>query len=207
MAFIEETTDAKRSSVTLAMTILLRKMRSLLVRCYKRCLSVVRVFKFRFMGGIEIPWDAEIGAGVFMQATDGGRIVIGRNTSIASGAHIVAGGGQITLGQSCFVGVGSMVIAKNCVFIGDDVLMAEYVVIRDQDHAVCTRPIRSAGFVTAPIHIGCDVWIGSKATVLRGVTVGNGAVIGAHALVRNDVPAYALAVGVPARAIKSLLST
>lgn len=52
------------------------------------------------------------------------------------------------------------------------------------------------------VHIGHDVWIGCNATILRGVTVGCGAVIGANALVNKDVPPYAIVGGVPARIIK-----
>ena len=51
-------------------------------------------------------------------------------------------------------------------------------------------------------HIGHDVWIGSKVIVLRGVQIGNGAVVGAGAVVCSDIPAYSVAVGVPARVIK-----
>lgn len=52
-----------------------------------------------------------------------------------------------------------------------------------------------------PCRIGHDVWIGCNATILRGVEVGNGAVIGAHALVNRDVPSYAIVAGTPARII------
>ncbi len=58
------------------------------------------------------------------------------------------------------------------------------------------------GLVPEPVHIGHDVWIGCNAIVLSGVTVGNGAVIGAGALVMDDVPDYAIVVGSPARTIR-----
>jgi acetyltransferase-like isoleucine patch superfamily enzyme len=93
-----------------------------------------------------------------------------------------------------------LVTAVHSCEIGDDVLIAEYVVIRDQDHSTITRPISSAGFVSAPVRIGHDVWLGAKATILKGVTIGDGCVVGAHALVRSDAPRYSLVIGVPARA-------
>ena len=55
-----------------------------------------------------------------------------------------------------------------------------------------------------PVKIGRRVWIGSHATVLPGVTIGDGAIIGGGAVVTKDVPAYAVAVGVPARVVKSV---
>ena len=56
--------------------------------------------------------------------------------------------------------------------------------------------------LTAPVTIGRDCWLGSKSTVLRGSTIGDGAVIGAHALVRGKIPKNAIAVGIPARVVK-----
>jgi acetyltransferase-like isoleucine patch superfamily enzyme len=66
-------------------------------------------------------------------------------------------------------------------------------------------PIKDQGIVKSPVRIGGDVWIGEKATVLRGVDVGQGAVVASHALVNRDLPPFAIAVGVPARVVKSRL--
>jgi acetyltransferase-like isoleucine patch superfamily enzyme len=56
--------------------------------------------------------------------------------------------------------------------------------------------------VYAPVRIGDDVWIGARAVILPGVTVGDHAVIGAGAVVREDVPAWAIVAGVPAKVIR-----
>jgi maltose O-acetyltransferase len=65
--------------------------------------------------------------------------------------------------------------------------------------------LRAAGWESAkPIHIGSNVWIGSGAIILGGVTIGDHAVIGAGAVVTKDVPARTVAVGNPARVIKTL---
>jgi acetyltransferase-like isoleucine patch superfamily enzyme len=56
--------------------------------------------------------------------------------------------------------------------------------------------------VKSPVRIGPDVWIGAKASVLRGTTIGRGCVVAAHAVVRGDVPDYAIVGGIPARVLK-----
>ena len=63
---------------------------------------------------------------------------------------------------------------------------------------------RDDGGKTAPIHIGDDVWLATRAIVLRGVTIGDGAVVAAGAVVTRDVPERTLVAGVPARRIRSL---
>ena len=146
-----------------------------------------------------------IASGASLEATDGGVIVVGRNFSLGANARVIARrGGRIVIGDDVFLGEGVFVVALESVVIESDALIAEYVVIRDQDHSLSSRPIRAAGFETAPIHIGKDVWIGAKASVLRGAKIGDGAVIGAHAIVKGKISANALAVGAPARCVRDL---
>ena len=90
------------------------------------------------------------------------------------------------------------------VVIGEDCLIAELVSIRDHDHrfADLDVPIRAQGADVAEVNIGRNVWIGSKATVLKGVTIGDDAIVGAGAVVTRDVPANAIVIGVPARVVR-----
>ena len=86
------------------------------------------------------------------------------------------------------------------VYIGDNVLIGSYVVFATINHG--QRPEERGSNFPAPIHIGNGVWIGSHATILPGVTVGDNAIIAAGAVVNKDVPAEAVAGGVPAKVIK-----
>ena len=88
------------------------------------------------------------------------------------------------------------------VYIGDNVLIGSYVVFATINHG--QRPEERGSNFPAPIHIGNGVWIGSHATILPGVTVGDNAIIAAGAVVNKDVPAEAVAGGVPAKVIKSI---
>ena len=79
------------------------------------------------------------------------------------------------------------------------------VAIRDHDHRFdgpLAVPIREQGHVCAPVTIGDNVWLAGKSTVLKGVTIGDNAVVGANAVVTRDIPANAVAMGVPARVIR-----
>ena len=88
-------------------------------------------------------------------------------------------------------------IVRDRVVIGNDTIVSQNVIIRDSDvHSICGQTNH------APIIIGNHVWIGTNAIILKGVTIGDGAVIAAGAVVTSDVPANCIAAGNPARVIK-----
>jgi acetyltransferase-like isoleucine patch superfamily enzyme/glycosyltransferase involved in cell wall biosynthesis len=107
-------------------------------------------------------------------------------------------GANVIFGHHCTIG------SRDLIQIGDDTLIAEMVSIRDHDHRFdrLDVPVREQGTVSDPVRIGRNVWIGCKATILKGVTIGENAIIGANAVVTRDIPANAIAVGVPARVIR-----
>lgn len=181
------------------MTMPVRKLRSAIQRLVAsvRTLSVYA----RATGDAQISLgrSCNFGRRVRLRATDGGEIVLGDRVSLGPEVQVIARGGTVIIGDDAFIGTGSIVVSCESIRIGRDALIAEYVVIRDQDHGTHVHPYRAAPLSTSPIDIGNDVWIGAKATVLRGVSIGNECVVGAHALVRSNVPCGSLAVGVPAR--------
>lgn len=101
--------------------------------------------------------------------------------------------------------------AMNSVSIGDDVLMASHVYISDNSHgcydesAYATSPYIppiNRSYLTAPVVIGNRVWLGEGVIVMPGVTIGDGAVIGAHSIVNKNIPENCIAAGSPAKIIK-----
>lgn len=177
----------------------LQKLGSLFIRANTAYYSTKVRSQAWLNPSITVSRGCQFGQGAKLRATDGGRIRLASGVYIGPQAQLIAHGGLLNIGQDVHLGTGSIVVCQAGIDVGADTLIAEYVVIRDQDHDTSTRPVRQAGFLTSPIRIGCDVWIGAKATILRGVSVGDRAVVGAHALVRSDVPCERLAVGVPAR--------
>lgn len=91
-------------------------------------------------------------------------------------------------------------------WIGDHVMMGPEVVIYNQNHRFDRTdiPMDQQGFQPEKrVHIGNDVWIGRRVMIMPGVTIGDGCVIGAGAVVAKDIPPYSVAVGNPARVVKS----
>ena len=82
-------------------------------------------------------------------------------------------------------------------------MIAAQCYIIDSDHSVDKKEcIRNQPQKSAPVFIGDDVWIAANATILKGSAINTGAVIGAKALVKGEIPEYGIAVGIPARTIK-----
>jgi acetyltransferase-like isoleucine patch superfamily enzyme len=111
----------------------------------------------------------------------------------------------ITIGKNCFIGEFNVVRGQGGVYIGDGVYTGPMVQIVAVNHVYDDphRPIREQGITAQGIVIEDDVWIGAGATILDGVTIGRGSIVGAGAVVAKDIPSYSIAVGTPARPIKS----
>lgn len=128
---------------------------------------------------------------------------LGKGTIIKEGVTIyfpenVEIGENVTINEFCFIdGYGG-------VRIGNFVRIAHGVSIISEDHgfSVTNKPIYLFKKKSSPVNIGNDVWIGCKATILKGVSVGKGCVIGANSVVVSDIPEHSVAVGCPARVVR-----
>lgn len=114
----------------------------------------------------------------------------------------------LSIGELCNFGAFNHITCTNKVTIGDGVLTGKWVTITDNSHGdtnietLKIRPEKRRIVSKGPVVIGNNVWIGDKATILPGVTIGDGAVVAANAVVTKDVPAYSVVAGNPARIIK-----
>lgn len=111
-------------------------------------------------------------------------------------------GKNITIGKNVFINSGCHFQDQGGITIGDGALIGHNVVLATINHDL--NPAKNRRNHFAPIVIGKHVWIGSNATVLPGVTVGDWAVIAAGAVVTKDVPAMTVVGGVPARVLKTV---
>jgi acetyltransferase-like isoleucine patch superfamily enzyme len=147
-----------------------------------------------------------------------------KRTAIAIGTHchilgqlIVMGhGGSIRIGNSCFIGEHSRIWSAHSITIGNRVLISHSVNIHDNNSHSLSAQNRHLHFneifarghpailddvTSAEVVIEDDAWIGFNSTILKGVTIGRGAIVGASTVVTKDVPAYAIVAGNPAAII------
>jgi acetyltransferase-like isoleucine patch superfamily enzyme len=126
-------------------------------------------------------------------------VFIGRNTILS------CKNGDIVLAAGANIGFNCEIFSASRVSIGANVLIAaySYVIGGDHDFSDPALSVLDQSRVSAGVTIGDGVWIGAGAKVLDGVTIGADAVVGAAALVRADVPARAIAVGIPARVVST----
>jgi len=137
-----------------------------------------------------------------------GRLIVGPWCWIGDDVALRSHSGRVTIGAKSVIGGGTTINSYLDVSIGEGALIADDVHITDFDHRTDRTdvPIKDQGIVTSPVRIGADVWLGRGVTVLRGVDIGRGSVIGAHAVVTRDIPPYSIAVGAPARVVRSRLA-
>jgi maltose O-acetyltransferase len=125
----------------------------------------------------------------------------GDNVNIEHGANFGTGKG-IKVGNNSGIGVNANI--RGPLEIGDDVMMGPDVIIVTTNHNFTdiSKPMRLQGYKCAPVKIGNDVWIGSRAIILPGVIIGNGVIVGAGAVVTKDLPDFAIAAGNPAKILR-----
>ena len=131
-------------------------------------------------------------------------ISLGEDMVIKEGARICACNDKafVTIGKRTTFGYHSYIFASEKIEIGDDCLIAPFVYLVDSDHSIARdQRINLQSNNTSPIIIGNDVWIGTGAKILKGVNIGDGAVIASGALVKDDVEPYAIVGGIPAKKI------
>ncbi|WP_341257171.1 MULTISPECIES: acyltransferase [Gordonia] len=133
------------------------------------------------------------------------RMEIGRWVHIGDGNSIRCHEGSLRIGDKAVFGCNNVVNAYLDIEVGGSTLVADWCYICDFDHVTdnIDVPIKDQGIVKGPVRIGADTWVAAKVTVLRNTIVGRGSVLGAHAVVRGEIPDYSIAVGAPARAVKN----
>jgi acetyltransferase-like isoleucine patch superfamily enzyme len=167
-----------------------------------------RYLRRRFLTGAGRRWRTDgllfLGRGLELEIGLQGRIDFGRFVWIGDGTKIRCHEGRVEIGSKTVIGQECTISAYQRVRIGEQCVIADRAMFIDFDHGVVEveRPIRVQGIYKRDVVVGSNVWIGYGACVLRGVSVGDNAIVGTNSVVTKDVPANAIVAGIPARVIR-----
>jgi len=146
--------------------------------------------------------------GNVLEALREGRLELGEGVLFEPDVWITAPGeARIRIGGGTFLNIGVMVAAHELVEIGEHCMFANGCFVTDANHRFddLEKPITWQGFTSkGPTRIGDNVWCGANVVVTSGVMIGERSVIGANSVVTEDVPAFSIAAGAPARVLKRI---
>ena len=179
----------------------MRKILKLLARRYRKIRGYLVIIKLKIMG-CDVDWSAVIDPSAVIQPS-GGSIRIGPRTSIDHGAILRGMGGVIKIGADCSVNAYSFLSGFGGIAIADSVMVASHVSIYASNHLTTDLELlmQTQGLSAKGIVIERNVWVGTGVRILDGVTVGEGAVLAAGAVVTKSVPPLSISGGVPAKII------
>lgn len=174
-------------------------------------LFVGKRVKIRHANHITTDSGLTLGDDVYINALSKKGIKFGNNVSIGAGGIIECTGVIRELGEGIVIGdhVGFaqnvFISVRGEVEIGNDCIFGPNVSIHAENHVFkdVNTPIRQQGATRLGVKIGRDCWVGNGVIILDGVTIGEGCVIAANAVVNKDIPAFSIVGGVPAKVIKS----
>jgi acetyltransferase-like isoleucine patch superfamily enzyme len=185
---------------------LLRWMREHRMLSWKYGLLIARLgwLKLRFGRRLQTDGIAFVCPGVKFEIGKDAVVHLGRWSWLGHGCKVRAHEGEVRIGAKSVLGQECTISAFQHVSIGRECIVADRVMMIDFDHGVVEveRPIRTQGIYKRDVRIGHNVWIGYGACFLRGVTVGDNAVVGTYAVVTRDVPENAVVAGVPAKLLR-----
>jgi acetyltransferase-like isoleucine patch superfamily enzyme len=174
---------------------------------YNRVLLDVLITRLKLLVNpkIKIGKNSTIKYSSEFKLTDGAKLVIGSNCTIKENSYFLLTkpnpylqmGDYVGIGRNCYIAI------KDHLEIGSYTRIGPNVTILDQDHTYEKSDlIMNQHADIQKVKIGKDVWIGANAIVLKGITIGNGAILGAGSVVTKDIPPYEIWAGVPAKFIK-----
>jgi acetyltransferase-like isoleucine patch superfamily enzyme len=176
----------------------------MLNRHYVVLLARLAWLKLRFRGRLKTDGLAFICPGVHFEIGPNAVVHLGRWAWLGHGTKVRCHEGEVHIGAKSVLGQECTISCYQHVSIGRECIIADRAMFIDFDHGVvdAERPIRNQGLYMRDVRIGHNVWIGYGASFLRGVTVGDNAVIGTTSVVTKDVPANAVSAGAPARVVR-----
>ncbi len=171
---------------------------------YLRLLVRLAWLKLRFRGRLTTDGIAFVCPGVTFEIGKQASVHLGRWSWLGHGTKIRSHEGEVRIGAKSVLGQECTISSFQHVSIGRECIVADRVMLIDFDHGVVEtdRPVRDQGIYKRDVRVGHNVWIGYGACILRGVRVGDNAIIGTSTVVTKDVPDNAVLGGVPGRILR-----
>ncbi len=176
----------------------------MLNRHYALLLARYLLLKLRFGKRLQTDGICFVCPGVQLEIGSEATLRIGRWAWLGHGTKIRIHEGEVCIGAKTVIGQECTISAFQHVSIGRECIVADRVMLIDFDHGAVEveRPIRLQGIYKRDVRVGHNVWMGYGACVLRGVSIGDNAIVGTSAVITKNVPANAVVAGSPARVIR-----
>ncbi len=141
-----------------------------------------------------------------LRAREGGKIELNSHSYAGDGTLIrVTQNAKFKMGKNSGFNSYCVITARDSITLGDNVIVGPFVTMHDHDHTFGSNvTMKTSGYVTAPIVIEDNVWIGGNVTILKGVRIGTGSVIAAGAVISKDVPPNSIVYDKREKVIKTI---
>ena len=168
-------------------------MKDMIFNIFRVSFNLVRLSLMKVLTGGRIRFNAVQLLSLFTTIRIGksGSITLGRSTQTRKGVAFLASRGTIEIGDRVGFNMNCILTSHERIEIGNHCAFGPNVVIFDHDHDYKSK---DGGFLTSPIRIGDNVWVGANVVILRGTTIGDNAVIGAGSVIKGDIPADCVVV-------------
>ena len=143
-------------------------------------------WKIQYGNAVKMPFLLCLGKHSHLSIKNNGQIALGEKIESRNGLHIMAHGGNISIGNHCFFNINCSITSVDSIKIGDECKIGNNVVFVDHDHNY--KYVSDKEFISSPIIVGDNVWIGAGCIILRGSKIGNDSVIAAGSIVKGEVP-------------------
>lgn len=173
-------------------------------KCYIGLMSICKILNTKLFnrGKFRSAWINSIRGDFKIEIKDDGHINVGRFLMSRGPLYLKSvNGGNLSIDEYVFFNHNCSITCAENIIIGKNCMFANNLVIVDHDHVIESDGVTKT-LVSKPVIIEDQVWCGANVTITKGVHIGTGAVIGANAVVVNDVEAHSVVAGVPARKIK-----
>ena len=167
-----------------------------LLYSYSTILGLIKYVFYKVFYLSELSWMGipRLSHRASLRIRNGGKLQIGQNTRITEGCHLwITEGAQLKIGSNTTVNVNCIMSCRDTILIGNNVMFGPCVTIFDSDHVYRTSgDMTESGYISLPVIIENNVWIGTNVKILKGVTIGEGSVVAAGSIVNRNVPPHSV---------------